>query len=119
MQNVQLTLTNQVRLQSIPVINAGDLWVGMTIEPLSYYEILGCQLSGLDPQPDSSGVFPASALTTATYSFNLLPGNYQVEVAYTNSGTTVPDDLPFIMVFGGSVITTSSLVFGEIGRAHV
>jgi hypothetical protein len=114
-QNVQLTLTNEVRLQSLPVIRAGETYVGMTIIPQSYYEILGCQLVGLDSTANSSGLFPAMAATTATYSFNLLPGNYQFEIAYTNYGGDTPTDFPVFIYFGNTIISASSLVFGAEG----
>jgi hypothetical protein len=114
-QNVQLTLTDTVRLQSIPVISAGDIYVGMTIIPQSYYEVLGCQLNGLTSTDDSGGLFPAAVSTTADYSFNLLPGNYQFEITYTNYGGDTPNDFPVLISFGGSIVSTSPLVFGAEG----
>ncbi len=114
-QNVQLTLTNAIRLQSLPDITAGDVYVGMTIIPQSYYEVLGCQLNGLTPTQDSGGLFPAAVSTTADYSFELLPGNYQFEVSYTNYGGDTPNDFPVLISFGGSIVSTSPLVFGAEG----
>jgi hypothetical protein len=115
-QNVQLTLTNEVRLASLPVLTSGTLYVGMTVIPQSYYEILGCQLSGLSATSSSTGLFPASTSTTATYSFDLLPGNYQFEIAYTNYGGDTPSDFPVLISLGGTIITTSPLVFGSEGN---
>ena len=115
-QNVQTTLSNSVRLESIPPLPASTVYVGLTLIPQSFYEILGCQFPQLTADSDSGGLFPAGTSTTAQYPIGLLAGNYQLEITYTNSGGDTPADFPVYISFGGSIVTSSPLVFGSNGH---
>lgn len=115
-QNVQTTLSNSTRLESIPPLPASTVYVGFTLVPQSFYEILGCQFPQLTPDTDGGGLFPAGTTTTAQYPIELLAGNYQLEITYTNSGGDTPPDFPIYVSFGGSIVTSSPLVFGSDGN---
>jgi hypothetical protein len=114
--NVQITLSNSVRLQSIPALPASTVYVGFTVVPQSFYEILGCQFPQLSADTDGGGLFPAGTATTAQFPVQLLAGNYQLEITYTNYGGDTPSDFPVYISLGGSLITSSPLVFGSDGN---
>jgi hypothetical protein len=114
-QNAQLTFNNAIRFQSFPSFGAGTLLVGITTIPQSYYEVLGCQLVGVTPTPTSGGVFPAGTTTAATYSTVLLPGNYTLEVTYTNTSGATPDSFPVVINWGTATIANTALPFGSLG----
>jgi hypothetical protein len=115
-QAVQITQSNSVRLQSMPTSTTTySLYVGLTVIPRSFFEVLGCQLDGLTSTADGGGLFPAATSTQASYALSVLPGNYQLEIRYTNYGGDTPSDFPVLVTFEGAVITSSPLPFSDDG----
>lgn len=115
-QSVQITQSNSVRLQSMPTsTSAYSLYVGLTIIPRSFFEVLGCQMEFLTSTADGGGLFPAATSTLSSYALSILPGNYQLEIRYTNYGGDTPADFPVLVTFEGAVITSSPLPFSDDG----